>query len=230
MVRKLLLAAAALAVGGSGAPAHAAVTAVPITGQLISDGWMSAVLVFVEAGDRSTLSWDQPGGSPPAILFQNTGPAADPIGTTRGPFGGAGSVDFILANTTTGLSFTTGVAGPQGVFHARASQDFEDFNVGVLPAAAVTAIAALGGPRPADLFIGFEDRACTALVAADGTCAGSDLDFNDLIYWFRPLRLGADPQDVPAPAALALFGMGLLGLGALVRGRAAARPTNADKG
>jgi len=217
ILRKLLVGATALFAGGITTPAHAALTATPVTDQLIADGWMHAVLVYVEAGDRSTLSWDQAGGGGPALLFRNTGPSADPIGTTRGPFGGSGAVDFILSNTSTGRTFTTGVAGPHGVFHARASQDFEDFDVGALPAAAATAIAALGGAGPADLFIGFEDRACNAPVRPDGTCSGSDHDFNDLIYWFRPLRLGGDPQDVPAPAALALFGMGLLGLGALAR-------------
>lgn len=220
MFRRLLLAAAALVAGGFAAPARADVVAVPITEQLIAGGRMTAVLVYVNAADRSTLLWDQPGGAPPAALFTNTGPARDAIGTIRANFGAAGPVDFILNNASTGRTFTTGVAGPRGVFYARASQDFADFDVGALPTAAVTAIASLGGAGPADLFVGFEDRACTAAVRPDGTCAGSDLDFNDLIYWFRPLRLGGDEFGVPAPAALALFGMGLLGLGALARRRA----------
>jgi hypothetical protein len=222
MLRKLLLGAAALLAGGLTVPAQAAVTATPIIDQLIAGGPMRAVFVFFDAGDRSTLSWDQPGGAGPALLFTNRNPGATPVGTTTGFFGASGPVDFILTNTTPNPDrvFTTGVAGPQGIFYARASQDFADFDVGPLPAVAAAAIAALGAPGPADLFIGFEDRACTAAVRPDGTCAGSDLDFNDLIYWFRPLRLGGDPQDVPAPAALALFGLGLLGLGALARRRA----------
>jgi hypothetical protein len=224
MFRRLLLAAAALLAGGLATPARADLIAVPVTDQLIAGGRMTAVLVYVEAADRSTLRWDQPGGAPPALLFTNTGPSRDPIGTTRTNFGAAGPVDFILNNASTGRSFTTGLAGPRGVFHARASQDFADFDVGALPTAAAAAILAVtgpAGPGPHSLFIGFEDRACSAPVRPDGTCAGSDLDFNDLIYWFRPLRLAGGPQDVPAPAALALFGMGLLGLGALARRRRA---------
>jgi hypothetical protein len=220
MLRNLLLGAAAVFAAGTAAPARADLTAPLITDQLLAGGAMRAVLVFVDARDRSTLSWDQAGGGGPALLFTNTGPGRDAIGTIRGPFGAAGAVDFILTNTTKGTSFTTGVAGPQGVFYARASQDFADFDVGALPADAAAAIAGLGGASPSDLFIGFEDRACTAALRPDGTCAGSDLDYNDLIYWFRPLRTGGDPQDVPAPAALALFGLGLLGLGALARRRA----------
>jgi hypothetical protein len=223
MLRHLLLGATALLAGAISAPAQAALMATPITDQLLAGGPMRSVFVFFDAADRSTLSWDQPGGAGPALLFTNRNPGATPIGTTTALFGAAGPVDFILTNTTPNPDrvFTTGVAGPQGVFYARASQNFADFNVGALPAAAASAIAALGGASPADLFIGFEDRACTGPVQPDGTCAGSDLDFNDLIYWFRPLRLGGDPQDVPAPAALALFGLGLLGLGALARRRRA---------
>lgn len=220
MYRNLLLGAAALVAMAAGAPAQAAITAPLITDQLFADGPMRAVLIFVEARDRSTLTWDQDGGPGPALLFTNTGPGRDPIGTIRGPFGTDGAVDFTLNNATTGQSFTTGVAGPQGLFYARASQNFADFDVGALPASAVAAIAGLGGAGPSDLFIGFEDRACTAAVRPDGTCAGSDLDYNDLIYWFRPLRTGGDPTDVPVPAALALFGAGLLGLGAFARRRA----------
>ena len=90
MLRKLLVGATALFAGAMTAPAQAALMATPITGQLIAGGAMRAVLVHVEARDRSTLSRDQAGGGGPALLLRNIGPSADVIGATRGPFGGAG--------------------------------------------------------------------------------------------------------------------------------------------
>jgi hypothetical protein len=85
-----------------------------------------------------------------------------------------------------------------GRYHARVTTNFADFGVGPLPADAAASIALQ--PAGPFIFVGFEDR------------RNGDYDFNDLIYFFQPVT-----AEVPAPAGLALFGLGLLGLAALRR-------------
>jgi hypothetical protein len=177
------------------APAYAALA--NLTGDIISSGPITVIYVFEDAADTSTLSWSQ-AGSPFAQLIKNNGVGATPIGDIQ-VFGDAGAVTFRLNNTTQGYSFTTGVTDPvTGRYHARVTTNFADFGVGALPAAAAAAIALQ--PTGPFIFVGFEDR------------RNGDFDFNDLIYFFQPVT-----AEVPAPAGLALFGAGLLGLAALRR-------------
>ncbi|MFL1463394.1 PEP-CTERM sorting domain-containing protein [Roseococcus sp. DSY-14] len=193
---KTTVAAAVLALGIAGT-AQAALT--PITTPPVASGPFTVVFAFADAADTSDLSFSQ-GGNPPTLLITNNGPTADPIGFTT-TAGAAGTVNFILTNTTQGYSFTAGIVDPvDGVQHAVTTTNFADFGVGALPADAAAAIAATG---QTGIFIGFEDR------------RNGDYDYNDLIYWFSSVRI----VDAPAPAALGLFGLGLLGLG-LMRRRA----------
>ncbi len=189
---KYTLAAAALAVGLSGA-AQAALT--PITTPPVASGPFTVVFAFADAADISDLAFSQ--GGPETVLITNNGPTADPIGFTV-TAGMAGTVNFILENITEGYSFTAGVVDPvDGRQHAVTTTNFADFGVGPLSPAAAAAIAT----RPGGIFIGFEDE------------RGGDYDFNDLIYYFTSVRI----VDAPAPAALGLFGLGLLGLGLMRR-------------
>jgi hypothetical protein len=191
-MRKYLLGGiAALALTTGAQAALVDVTTDPIAG-----GPVRAIFAFSDAGDTSELSWSQ--GGPFAVLFNNS---TDPVDTTAGPFGALGPMTFRLDNLSTGNMFDTGVLY-EGVYMAKASATYADFGVG-LPTAAVTAFVAA---NPGGVFIAFEDR----LVSE-----GSDRDFNDLIYYFAPLFVPT--VGVPAPAALGLFGLGLLGLAALRR-------------
>lgn len=189
----MTVAAGLLAAGISG---QAQAALVDVTSLPVASGPMDIVFAFVSAADTSNLSWSQ--GGPAALLITNNGPGANPIGFTVAGFGAAGPVSFILTDVTTSTTFTAGIAdtgpGGDGLQHARTSANFSDFGVGALSGAAQSAITALGLPG---IFIGFEDR------------RGGDYDYNDLIYFFTSVGT----PGVPAPAALALFGMGLLGLG-----------------
>jgi len=191
-MRKLLLAGVAAAAVSTGA--QAALT--PLQFPLVANGPMTIVFVFKDANDESTLSWDQGAGA--AELIDNQ---TDPRPTTVGPFGAAGAVTFTLENldfpAPTGQTFTLGTA-VNGIQHFVRTTNFADFNVGALSAASAQAIADAGP----GFFIGVEDRTTPSL-----------RDFNDLIYWFTNVT----PTGVPGPAALGLFGLGLLGLAALRR-------------
>jgi hypothetical protein len=186
-MRKLLLAGVAAAAFSTGA--SAALT--PIVAVPNAAGPMTVIFLFEAAADESTLSWDQ--GAGPAVLFDNQ---TAPLGTTIANFGAAGPVVFTLENLTQGYTFTIGTAD-SGVQHFQATNNFADFGVGALPAASAAAIAAIGF---GGVFVGVEDR------------RAGDNDFNDLIYYFKSAGIS-----VPGPAALGLFGLGLLGLAALRR-------------
>jgi len=179
-----------------------AAQAAPITvdpGSLSSMGQITAIFVYRDAADTSVLT--RVGSS--GIIFDNT---TDAIGKAVDVGNGNGIVTFQLANQATGYTFSTGMAdtgtGGDGYYHAYYSSDFSGFGVGALSAAAAAAVAQLPGPVT---YVGFEDM------------RGGDYDYNDLIFAFSPVV--AVPTQVPEPASLAIFGMGLLGLGLARRQR-----------
>lgn len=174
---------------------------------------VQALFLFANAGDDSDLTVSVNGGAP-IFLFSNSD-----------------SVTTNLTATGTQVSFAAGL-GQDLVFTLNDQSVVNSWSTGPgstnvayivnpLSLAAVNAALgvsiATGGALEASfnllntgnlVIIAYEDR----------PIASSDTDFNDLIFAFVPVA--ATP--VPVPAALGLFGLGLLGLGAFVRGRRSA--------
>lgn len=192
--------AAALAIGLASGAQAAPITDNP--GHLVATGPITAVFLFADAADTSTLTANING-----TIFNNK---TDAIGTVKelanpGPY--PSIISFVLNNLSQGTSFATGVADADGRYYARYSTNYADFGVGAMSAAALAAIA--GNPVLNNgnlIFVAFEDR------------RNGDYDYNDLIFAFSPLQITAA---VPEPASLAILGAGMLGL-AFARRRKAA--------
>jgi PEP-CTERM motif-containing protein len=219
-MKKLLLAAAALvALGAAGQAQATCVSSTPISAPDPGAGTTCAitatastvdvVFAYKSAADVDLLL------NGVSLLVSNL----DPFGTEATITGlTVGQVlDFVFTNQTTGDSFQAGVAASDGRQHVAVQSTYADFQTDAprtyltqadLGAAygVMTGIAPIGDWT----FVGMED-----LLANQN----SDFDYNDLIFGF----LGIDPpvNPVPEPMTLSLLGIGLVGLAAIRRRRAA---------
>lgn len=155
----------------------------------------SAVFVFSDAGDSSNLNLVIPSFG---LVFNNK---TATVGEVRDVGSPSGTIRFELADLTTGETYRNGTADTDGFYHFYATNNYSAFGVGALPTPIADYIAALT-PGTQYIFVGAEDRS---------RARGSDFDYNDIIYLFTQF------QQVPSPATLGLFGLGVLALGAVRR-------------
>jgi hypothetical protein len=185
--------------------------AAPIASSPYTDGrdlfangtqWTAAFL-YADAGDTSNLYELV---TPTGIIFQNNNLGVYPIGMTKSYASTAGqALTFSLVDLSVPATWNTGLASTNVAYYDFVSIANLEFLYGVdLSLAAETALNSLNDAYPGQvLVIGYEDRAL----------AGSDRDFNDLIFAFAPLQT----SKVPEPTTILLLGLGLVGLAGLRR-------------
>jgi hypothetical protein len=171
-------------------------------------GDVKAVYVFADAGDTSILNEITPLAISQIFCNHSTGGCAGASAGDTVDLGlQNGAMVFSLANTSTGLTFTTNLADSDGNYHARITSNYADFGVGVLPGGADSVIAGLLGLGDSVTYIGFEDR---VLGQSD-----ADFDYNDLIFAFANTVTAS--TTIPEPLTISLFGAGIVGMGWLSR-------------
>jgi len=217
-MKKLLLAAAAIvALGAAGQAQATCVSSTPISAPDPGAGTTCSI-----TADQSTVDvvFAYKSAADVDLLFNGTnllvsnqdaqGTEATITGLTVGQV-----LDFVFTNQTTGDSFQAGVAASDGDQHIAVQSTYADFQTDP-PRAYLTqaelgaAFGVMTGIAPIGdwTFAGMEDL----LAGQNG-----DFDYNDLIFGF----LGIAPDPVPEPMTLSLLGVGLVGLAAIRRRRAA---------
>jgi hypothetical protein len=217
-MKKLLLAAAAIvALGAAGQAQATCVSSTPISAPDLGAGTtcsitaaqptVDIVFAYQSAADVDLLF------NGVSLLVSNRdtlGTEATVTGLTVGQV-----LDFVFTNQTTGDSFRAGVAASDGDQHIAVQSTYADFQTDsprtyLTQADLGAAYGVMTGIAPIGdwTFAGMED-----LLANQN----SDFDYNDLVFGF----LGIDPPSVPEPMTLSLLAVGLVGLAAIRRRRAA---------
>lgn len=196
-MNKILLSAAAGLLLSAASVQAAPITTPPQVLSAIGD--VTAVYVFADAGNTSTLDELLPASFLQIFCNHSTsGCTAASPGDTAALGIQNGVMRFGLNNKDTGTTFFSDTADSDGNYHVLISDNYADFNQGVLPGGAATVINNLILSGMSVTYIGWEDLT---------KGQGSDFDYNDLIFAFA----NTTTNKVPEPLTLSLFGAGVAG-------------------
>ena len=210
------VAALTMALGGT-----AVATPITTLTPLSSNGTgVFALYVFSEAADTLNLSEVSPNGISNIFCnYSNGGCTAAVPGQTVDLGNTNPGLVFSLTDISVANTFRTDTFASDGYAHDRVSATVDASNAGAvagayalygqgaLPSAVAASIATLGLTADTSVtFVAWEDR------------IRGDYDYNDLIFAFTD-----PPAAIDEPLSLALFGVGLFGLGMIRRYRPQAR-------